>query len=346
MTTFLNIVLLILGASATLAAFMGKTVDEGTDPFISRINTRGWVSLACLFLALAVGVFKEIRTAQETVKAAAEAKDARDESERQGLLNLLTVLGNSEQRVADVQFVIPFTDKGTEAATIQGSFLPTFTVPACGKQTQIEIGTWLGKGGSNSNVYTADDHEDRHKHLDESPQTADALLHPDDTDATNILYKLRMSIGQNTSNGQAYALDVHVLDESESVVHFLYPSLPAGYFPIGIRAHTPQPTIVGDDLNEKPNPEYSPKCDEEVEKYFRGAFDRAYVGIALSNNHDIIIFYRLKVADIRKSAFGWDVGFGTEPGINSRPWVSPSDDVESLLNFDWTNKPAVKAATH
>lgn len=325
---------------------MGKTVDEGTSPFISRINARGWVSLVCLFLALAVGVFKEIRTSQESAKAAAETKEARYEVERQGLLNLLTVLGNSEQRVADVQFVIPFTDKGTESTTIQGSFLPVFSMPACAKQTEIEIGVWLGKGGSNTNLYRADDLEDHHQHLDVSPPTADVLLHPDDMDPSNVLSSLRISIGQDTSNLRAYALDIHVLDQNESVVHFLYPNLPIGYFPMSIRAHTPQPTLFGDDLTEKPNPDYSPKCDEEVEKYFRVAFDRAYVGITLSKNRDIVIFYRLKVADIRKSIGGWDVSFGAEPGINSRPWVFPSDDLENLLNFDWTSKRSAKAATH
>ena len=84
----------------------------------------------------------------------------------------------------------------------------------------------------------------------------------------------------------------------------------------------------------------------EVERYFRGAFDKAYVGITLSKNRDIAIYFRLRVVEIRKSIGGWTVSFGVEPGVHSTPWVSPSDDFESLLNMRWPSEQSLRNGAH
>ena len=62
MTILLNIALLIIGAASTMAAFGGKTWREGPEPILERITSRGWISLFCLILAVALGVTKEIRS--------------------------------------------------------------------------------------------------------------------------------------------------------------------------------------------------------------------------------------------------------------------------------------------
>jgi hypothetical protein len=41
----LNILLLLLSATATLAAFGGRTWHEGQEPLLRRITRRGWLSL-------------------------------------------------------------------------------------------------------------------------------------------------------------------------------------------------------------------------------------------------------------------------------------------------------------
>jgi len=79
MTAFFNIVLLVIGTMATLAAFGGLTCRDGPEPILERITVRGWISLMCLVLALAVGAIKEIRTQRED--AISEATAAREKAE-------------------------------------------------------------------------------------------------------------------------------------------------------------------------------------------------------------------------------------------------------------------------
>jgi hypothetical protein len=62
MNTILNIALLIVGAASTVAAFGGKTWIEGQEPLIKRITSRGWISVICLVLALAIGIMRELHT--------------------------------------------------------------------------------------------------------------------------------------------------------------------------------------------------------------------------------------------------------------------------------------------
>lgn len=73
MATFLSIALLIVGSTATLAAFGGKTCEEGTEPILERINVRGWISLGCLALALGLGIWKQLTDTQEKHQAAVDA---------------------------------------------------------------------------------------------------------------------------------------------------------------------------------------------------------------------------------------------------------------------------------
>src|ERR1700722_17263092 len=67
MTIFLNIALLLISTTATLAAFGGKTWREGMAPLIERITPRGWLSLFCLVMALAIGVAKEVWSQKQEV---------------------------------------------------------------------------------------------------------------------------------------------------------------------------------------------------------------------------------------------------------------------------------------
>ncbi|MGA7339868.1 MAG: hypothetical protein WBE72_19550 [Terracidiphilus sp.] len=67
MITFLNIALVIVASAATLAAFGGDTWEKSKkrEPFLKRINTRGWISLFCLLLTLVFGVMKEIESERQ-----------------------------------------------------------------------------------------------------------------------------------------------------------------------------------------------------------------------------------------------------------------------------------------
>lgn len=54
-----NIILALLGLGVTLSAFGGKTWIDNDGPFKKRITIRGYILLACLFLAFFIGVLKE-----------------------------------------------------------------------------------------------------------------------------------------------------------------------------------------------------------------------------------------------------------------------------------------------
>jgi len=75
MLTFLNVVLLFVATVATLAAFGGDTWDKGkkNEAFLRRVRLRGWISLACLFVALILGVSKEFVSKAEDQKKSDDA---------------------------------------------------------------------------------------------------------------------------------------------------------------------------------------------------------------------------------------------------------------------------------
>jgi hypothetical protein len=75
----LNIILLLLGTVATLAAFGGDTWTKEKKPLPKRITGRGWVSLFCLAGALVLGTTKEIKSASDE----AQLKKERDEARKQ-----------------------------------------------------------------------------------------------------------------------------------------------------------------------------------------------------------------------------------------------------------------------
>lgn len=85
MLTVLNIALLILGASATLAAFGGETWRRPHPGARVQITSRGWLSLFCLLLALALGIMKEEYSHLQDQKNAAQQALERSEAERKQL---------------------------------------------------------------------------------------------------------------------------------------------------------------------------------------------------------------------------------------------------------------------
>jgi hypothetical protein len=81
MSLFLAVILLVLAATATMAAFGGDTRVKGTEPLLKRVTWRGWVSLSCLVGALVLGIVKEIRSASAGEQATIDLARARAEAE-------------------------------------------------------------------------------------------------------------------------------------------------------------------------------------------------------------------------------------------------------------------------
>lgn len=98
----LNILLLVAGAAGTLAAFGGETWRKGGEPLVARINTRGWVSLGCLLIALAFGVAKETLGAARAESSAKRA--ARAEADLQERLDATgRELADTQEKLSDAE---------------------------------------------------------------------------------------------------------------------------------------------------------------------------------------------------------------------------------------------------
>jgi len=119
MDTILNIALLIVAASSTIAAFGGKTWTEEEKPLIKRITPRGWVSIVCLILALVIGIAKELHTREvnltsslATKLAAAEAKAQADKLQSDTQNELTRTQGQlavANTKLGDLEKLMKFT---------------------------------------------------------------------------------------------------------------------------------------------------------------------------------------------------------------------------------------------
>ena len=141
---------------------------------------------------------------------------AHDELDRQGDVNLVTALSTSDQRVTDVQFIIPFTSKGTKGTTFHDVFLPKDFSPACRKDTEVDVALWLESGGVQYFRYSSSDDKPSHEHFTDSPPKVDALFHAtaelfgDDTDTMINVNLMRNLAGQRTTNLHAATFVIHV----------------------------------------------------------------------------------------------------------------------------------------
>jgi hypothetical protein len=105
MSTFLNILLLIVSTAATLSAFGGEAWKRGAKPLRHRITRRGWISLGCLATALILGVAKEIQSHVDDNK-----KQRALDSVSGDLKTAQTALGQANQRLYDLNLLLSQTE--------------------------------------------------------------------------------------------------------------------------------------------------------------------------------------------------------------------------------------------
>jgi hypothetical protein len=117
----INVVLLSLGFIGAVVAFGGDTWLKIDAPIHKRITRRGWVSVSCLLLALALGVWKEFRTDRAAADSAKErerleselkAANSKLEASRKALVtfepNILAAMYSLTERIvreSDFAFV-------------------------------------------------------------------------------------------------------------------------------------------------------------------------------------------------------------------------------------------------
>ncbi len=82
MLTTLNVLILLVGSGGTLCALGGKTWLDNDEPLAKRITLRGWVSLACLFVAIVANVSKEVVTHSEAAVRDVNASNEKQTSEK------------------------------------------------------------------------------------------------------------------------------------------------------------------------------------------------------------------------------------------------------------------------
>src|SRR6267143_3300542 len=71
----INVLLLITGFAGAIIAVGGDTWLKGKNPLLERITARGWLSILLMVIALALGVYKELRT-----KSLEASKDAESQT--------------------------------------------------------------------------------------------------------------------------------------------------------------------------------------------------------------------------------------------------------------------------
>jgi hypothetical protein len=115
MALAINLLLVLLSTTATLAAFGGETSRKGNESILRRLTPRGYVSLVCLLLTFVVGVLREVRSASSAEEAQRrqqgsdsalaianesltdlrrELSRTRDQVARQSEINLVTTLAH------------------------------------------------------------------------------------------------------------------------------------------------------------------------------------------------------------------------------------------------------------
>jgi hypothetical protein len=147
----IGVLLLILSAIGTLAAFGGRTWFDNDDPWVKRITARGWVALACLIMATGAGMAKAYLDGERGRVASARLEDqgraiarqgeelsqARTDLGRQSMANLLTTL-SGPNRIVGAQFESPAI--GTfQNTTNMGQLLFSELPPAYRPMARINV---------------------------------------------------------------------------------------------------------------------------------------------------------------------------------------------------------------
>jgi len=79
----LNVSLLILGTATAFAAIGGETWRKDQVEFFRRLTTRGWISICCLILTLAIGVLKEFASQSENDSQKAQNEQLKGQARNQ-----------------------------------------------------------------------------------------------------------------------------------------------------------------------------------------------------------------------------------------------------------------------
>jgi hypothetical protein len=108
----LNLALATFALIGSLAAFGGETWEKGTAPVLKRVTRRGWVALACLLSAFALGGVKEMLLHRESragaaTKAALEAENKRQQAE----------LARQLKEIGDLQAKLESSAQGLSSTT-------------------------------------------------------------------------------------------------------------------------------------------------------------------------------------------------------------------------------------
>jgi hypothetical protein len=154
----LNILLLLFSATATFAAFGGKTWRDGPEPLAKRVTRRGWLSLICLALALQVGIAREVRSdrqgetltrerdqANQRLRTANtklnglrhELRSTREDLSNQSRINLITTL-SAGHPIKEVAWRFRFNSRAAPAANLI-EYLASSLPPAYRSVARIEL---------------------------------------------------------------------------------------------------------------------------------------------------------------------------------------------------------------
>jgi hypothetical protein len=101
----LNVLILVVGSIGSLSALMGDTWRKGNAPLFRKLTPAGWFSLASLVLALAIGVYKEMRDGRAAAEQEATVgRQQKDLSEASASLSQMdSILEGLLEKVAGLK---------------------------------------------------------------------------------------------------------------------------------------------------------------------------------------------------------------------------------------------------
>ena len=433
--TFVGIALLIVGTTATLAAFGGKTWIEGPEPVLERVTIRGWVSIACLAAALVLGISKQVGDNREKDAAAKAAMQERAEAEREhakelqaaaatekklqdqlaiALLQLehvkalneahvshladlqdslkgtrrelseqtaagmANVLAQTDQQISRIILALPLTARahkpGNDKA-IRAALLPVFREKSC--YDLSSLGIHLADTPDQPSFFAAfhfaGDESEAQSWFKGRMFVADRLMDDEVVDDPDDVVdlpdaqvdRINTSIGQQSSNGAMYLLEMRPAKIRLSAAKFYAEMTRPGIIPMRIELRWPPrfknvqeftalrdryPSLLGmmgaewmqadaeDFLVGKDRGWHPPyPCGSQVLDYFRTAFEKATLTVVLEQSQrEAIIFHLRATKPKHTSEGGISERFTLEFAIESAPSIRAGvDDLYEPVLASW-----------
>lgn len=274
---------------------------------------------------------------------------ATDDASHQSLASLITALANTDQKIKEIMFLLPFPELSPQSTKIQEMFLPRFNRSDCQKLTGLTLsmdGAFDGTYQYTFASYSLTGEDYRVPKVD--PVFVEKIFdyRHSNTDKEELKF-INSMMQQASSNGFLLQAELRVSKDDDSPASLVsYLTFPYAR-PISINTEWGSaPSYIGPDevskqaaleteykmVRTKPVP---PACSSLIGRQLSIAAQRAGLGIIFGQNNVEMILYPLKALPPHKTKNGnWSLEFA----VDGSPRVFARATLDSLLFPRGTNK--------